>query len=445
MNYIKEKIQKIGASRYSWRPYIPINSGSVALAISVIAVAFVVSSSNSPCLQAQTCSVGSDNEFTGNISLKGGTANLGTFEASGITADRTWTLPDETGTLALSSGALSGLKIMATDIGGVATTTDIYPLSVGTIGQVLKVDPTASFLEYGSINEVPTLTALKSVSTTAGGDLETNDIYPLSLTVSRPLSTNALGILEAGFLDPVADLTSGTGIANQELRVNSSATSLEFFTPVSGGAYSLIDSGSVIARNLGVGNSDEVITCWNQALDPTKKYKLILSSTDGFNLGISGYKSSWIPLEGDCSAGVKTDWEGSSYYQTSGQHRGTYSGNTSGEYDWKVNNTNHCYMIQGLYQNISTRVTSNIEAEINFSSLSNPSGFQAQGSGTGIVTNASGSSVDGMQNGHFACIISDGVSYSNSFADITGFGFFLEGANSSGYLTRNWALYEISY
>ena len=191
MNYIKEKIQKIGASRYSWRPYIPINSGSVALAISVIAVAFVVSSSNSPCLQAQTCSVGSDNEFTGNISLKGGTANLGTFEASGITADRTWTLPDETGTLALSSGALSGLKIMATDVGGVATTTDIYPLSVGTIGQVLTVDPTASFLEYSAITGVPTLSADSFVTTDGAGALTTTDIYPLSVgTIGQVLTVD---------------------------------------------------------------------------------------------------------------------------------------------------------------------------------------------------------------------------------------------------------------
>ena len=68
--------------------YIPFDYPKFALVISIAAFAFAASSHNTPCLSAQsTCSVGSDNEFTGNISLKGGTAYKSTLDASGITAE----------------------------------------------------------------------------------------------------------------------------------------------------------------------------------------------------------------------------------------------------------------------------------------------------------------------------------------------------------------------
>lgn len=169
MNYIKEKLNNI---------YIPLDSGKLGLFFSILAISFVVSSSNSPCLQAQsTCAIGSDNEFTGNISLKGGTANKGTFDASGLTSDRTWTLPDATGTLAVVGATLPASKVMATDVSGNESTTDVYPLS---------------------------------------------------LTSSSPLKTDALGNVTASDLDPETDLTVGTGIAAQVLSVNSGATALEF-------------------------------------------------------------------------------------------------------------------------------------------------------------------------------------------------------------------------
>ena len=44
MNYIKEKLNNI---------YIPLDSGKIGLFFSILAIAFVVSSSNTPCLQAQ--------------------------------------------------------------------------------------------------------------------------------------------------------------------------------------------------------------------------------------------------------------------------------------------------------------------------------------------------------------------------------------------------------
>ena len=132
MNYMKQKIKNINF------PYL--DYGKVALIVSVLAIAFVVSSSNSPCLQAQsTCSIGSDNEFTGNISIKGGTVFKSTLDASGITSDRTITIPNASGTILLGGG-LGASKVVATDVSGELTTTEIYPLSIGTSGEVLTVD-----------------------------------------------------------------------------------------------------------------------------------------------------------------------------------------------------------------------------------------------------------------------------------------------------------------
>ena len=387
MNYIKEKIQKIGASRYSWRPYIPINSGSVALAISVIAVAFVVSSSNSPCLQAQTCSVGSDNEFTGNISLKGGTANLGTFEASGITADRTWTLPDETGTLALSSGALSGLKIMATDVGGVATTTDIYPLSVGTIGQVLTVDPTASFLEYSAITGVPTLSADSFVITDGAGALTTTSLIPMSfgankpivsdasgnltdvtLTANTPMKTDANGNTSASDLVPETDLTVGSGVAGQILTVNAAASALEFQTVAGGGQWTLKASGHSMTPTTAIDGgsaTDDVLICWGGAssTDGTdgsyfrmtngKQYKLVIA-TDGSSgntnnaSGHNGQGFGLLSSQYDCGTGATcTTCSGySSAYANMGSWFYTGSYNSWQQGPTNGTNDDRCYILQ---------------------------------------------------------------------------------------------------
>ena len=67
---IKEKLKNIN---------IPINSGSLALFISLLAVGYVASAVQSPCIQAQaTCAVGGDSEFSGNIGLKGGTTYVAT-------------------------------------------------------------------------------------------------------------------------------------------------------------------------------------------------------------------------------------------------------------------------------------------------------------------------------------------------------------------------------
>ncbi len=235
MNNIKEKIKNI---------YIPFNHGSFALFISILALSFVIASSNSPCLQAQsTCAIGSDNTFSGNISLKGGTANSGTLDASGMTSDRTYTLPDASGTLALEGASLSASKVMATDVSGNETTTDVYPLSLtinsalktdgsgnvtasnldpetdltigtGTANQVLSVNSGGTALTFTSITGVPTLTGNQAVVTDgagaltvanltadkfvisdSNGSLTTTDIIPLSFGTNKPIVSDAAGNL----------------------------------------------------------------------------------------------------------------------------------------------------------------------------------------------------------------------------------------------------------
>lgn len=397
---------------------LPINVSHLALAFSLLAVGFVASSVNTPCLQAQaTCASGGNSEFTGNISVKGGTSYKATFDASGITADRTLTIPNAGGTLALTSDipsipSLTADKVMATDGTGAYTTTDVYPL---------------------------TLTASKSLSTDGSGNVETNDVYPLTLTASTPLKTNGTGEVTASDLDITTDITPGAALT--QIRTNAAGNALEFFTPAaSGGAYTLIDSGTVIARTSSL---DEVFTCWfGNTLDGTKRYKLIFDGGTGWNVGGNGYTPSYRPLEGDCSTGTKNEWESNSYYQTSGHTQGSYSGNTG---DWRVQNTNKCYFVQGQFANTASLRTNNIQGYLTFSAFDNGNGYGlwSEGTASGIVGNGSGT-VQGQQNGDWSCIVMENSSYTNSFADITGFQWYFEGGYPAP-LTRSWALYEINY
>ena len=127
---------------------ISFDYGKLALFFSLIAMAFVGMSQNTPCAYAQAgaCSVGEDIIATGNIGIKGGTSDTATLDASGITSDITLTIPNTSGTIALTTGALSINKVMATDGSGDPDTTDVYPL---------------------------TLSASKSISTDVSGNLET--------------------------------------------------------------------------------------------------------------------------------------------------------------------------------------------------------------------------------------------------------------------------------
>ena len=100
-------------------PYFSlIDSGKLALVVASLMGGYVLLINNSPCIDAQsTCQVGGTNEFTGNISLGGNTNHKGTFDASSMSADRTWTLPDSTGTLMIGA-SLTGNKVVSTNSAG---------------------------------------------------------------------------------------------------------------------------------------------------------------------------------------------------------------------------------------------------------------------------------------------------------------------------------------
>lgn len=456
MNKFKQKIKNIR---------IPFNQSTMAFAFSIFAVAFAVGSFDSPCLSAQsTCAIGSDNIFSGNISLKGGTANKGTFDAAGMTADRTWTLPDASGTLAVAGATLPASKVMATDVSGNESTTNVYPLSLTsnsplktdgtgnltatdldpetdlTIGtglpnQVLGVNSGASALTFTSITGVPSLTADKSVATDGTGALTTTDVYPLTLTASTPLKTNGSGEVTASDLDITTDITPGSAL--QQIRTNAAGNSLEFFTPSGGGAYTLIDSGTIIANP---GSSDEVFTCWyGNTLDGTKKYKLIFDGGTGLNIGASGYNPGYVPIEGDCTL-AKQEWEANSYYATAQLHVGTRANSEYETYG------NKCYTIQGADPNHASSLASNIQGHIQFSAVENGNGYGlwSEYKMSAVVTNGSGVvQSPGIQWATGSCLVWD-QAYTNPFSDITGFMHYFEGGFPAP-LTRKWALYEIDY
>ena len=295
MHTIKEKLKQI---------YIPFNTGTFALFISLLALGYVASATNTPCISAQsTCAVGSTNEFTGNISLKGGTTYNATLDASNITADRNIELPDADGELMIGGG-LSASKVVATDVSGDLTTTDIYPLS---------------------------LSASKSLSTDGSGNVETNDIYPLSLTASTPLKTNGTGEVTASDLDITTDITPGSAL--QEIRVNSGGTALEYFTPSSGGGrWSLVAQGQMSQDTYTMG------ACWYDdtqgtgiggGLDQTKVYKFVVEPTGSMSsMGNNGsYPAMVLMNETNCSNIASS----SNYlYSSSVTNNGFWSINTQG-------------------------------------------------------------------------------------------------------------------
>ena len=297
MQLIKEKLKQI---------YIPINTGSLALFISLLAVGYVASATNSPCLQAQaTCAVGGESEFSGNVGIKGGTTYVATLNASGITADRNIELPDADGELMIGGG-LGASKVVATDVSGDLTTTNVYPLSIGTSGQVLTVDATNTFLEYSSITGVPSLTGSEVVKTDPSGNLTTGTV-------------------------DLDQITTAGASTNDEIRLGAGG-SWESFTPSSGGGrWSLVGQGQMSQSGYTMG------ACWYDdtqgtgiggGLDQTKVYKLVVEPTGSMTmLNNSSYPAMVVMNETNCSNIASS----SNYlYASTVTNNGLWSINTQG-------------------------------------------------------------------------------------------------------------------
>ena len=238
--------------------YIPFDTGKMALFFSILALAYVASASNTPCLSANTCAVGSNPVFEDNVGVKGGTAFTATIDASLITNDRNIQLPDTDGILAVTS-TLAGNKMLRTNVSGeIEVDSTTYPVTLspdlplytsatgevtagafdvtllgvgtGTTSQVLTVGG-GSALTWSTITGVPTLTAnkplisdglgaLTTASLTAdkimvtdtNGNLDTTSVYPLSFSANKPVVTDAVGNLTDITLNANENLvTDGNG------------------------------------------------------------------------------------------------------------------------------------------------------------------------------------------------------------------------------------------
>ena len=377
--------------------YIPLDGSKFALVISIAALAFAASSHNTPCISAQsTCSVGSDNEFTGNISLKGGTAYKSTLDASGITADRTLTIPNNTGTLALTS--------------------DIPSSSYTPDAPFLKADATGAATSGTATADAP------FVSVDASGQLDSS----ATLTASTPLKSSATGQITASDLDITTDITPGSAL--QEIRVNSGGTALEYFTPSGGGDITKVANGNMVVNST---DSMMVIACWHSqvTLDPTKEYTLHIDGAN-YNIGQASYLNKFRAQTGDCTSG------GGSAFSTSNNTTFSVTGNITNS---KTDNINqpYCYGVSGTTNNSSSAKASNIAGRLNFRAWRDTYGFNTDWTLTASTYNAVNNPT-GIQAGVGACMSLN----INSFNTITGIDFFLEG---NGDTNRTWALYETNY
>ena len=402
--------------------YIPFDYPKFALVISIAAFAFAASSHNTPCLSAQsTCSVGSDNEFTGNISLKGGTAYKSTLDASGITADRTLTIPDNNGTLALTS-----------DITPPSYTPDAPFLKVdgtGTavVGSATVDAPFVSVDASGQLDSSATLTADSPfLSADASGQIQAGTIG----AASTPLKSDANSQIVASDLDITTDITPGSAL--QEIRVNSGGTALEYYTPSGGSPDSrIVAQGSTVASSTYTGME---MICWygQHTLDKDKNYKLIFNG-GGYNIALSGDSNYWRPQQGDCTSG------GGSYFSNILNYWLVGNGNLFAGNTYSTSST-FCRLVQSTNSNTSSAKTSNLSGEITLRPwrVTNGYGFFANYDAMGVVYNAI-NSPDQIQTAVGGCQDAN----INSFADITGLDMQLEGnGTSSG---RGWVLYEYDY
>ena len=402
--------------------YIPFDYPKFALIISIAALAFAASSHNTPCISAQsTCSVGSDNEFSGNISLKGGTAYKSTFDASGITADRTLTIPNNTGTIALTS-----------DIPSSSYTPDAPFLKVdgtGTavVGSATVDAPYVKIDASGQLDSSATLTADSPfLSADASGQIQAGTIG----AASTPLKSDANSQIVASDLDITTDITPGSAL--QEIRVNSGGTALEYYTPSGGSPDSrIVAQGSTVASSTYTGME---MICWygQHTLDKDKNYKLIFNG-GGYNIALSGDSNYWRPQQGDCTSG------GGSYFSNILNYWLVGNGNLFAGNTYSTSST-FCRLVQSTNSNTSSAKTSNLSGEITLRPwrVTNGYGFFANYDAMGVVYNAI-NSPDQIQTAVGGCQDAN----INSFADITGLDMQLEGnGTSSG---RGWVLYEYDY
>ena len=213
---------------------------NLAIFLSIFALFFAVGNSNVPCLSADTCAVGSDEVFSGTVTIQNNT-NYGVKLTGNPTANRTITFPDADGTVKLAGATLTANKILASDTNGEVSVTDKYPFTLGTAGQFLKVASTGTTVDFLTVGGLDSLTAdAPYLSVNSSGAIDSS----ATLTASTPLKSSASGQITASDLDPTTDIAVGSATAGQILQVGTSSA-LEWVNPSGGGSVSLTAKGSV--------------------------------------------------------------------------------------------------------------------------------------------------------------------------------------------------------
>ena len=157
---------------------------------------------NSPSVVAGVSSWGKKFQVNGNVTIRDNTGNeTATFDAQGkLTANRTYDLPDASGTLALTTtapashthgnltndgkvGSTSGLPLVTTTAGAVTT------LALGTAGQVLRTKSDLSGVEFAD----PAAAGVTSVTGTAPIVSSGGTTPAISVTVGTGANTVAAG------------------------------------------------------------------------------------------------------------------------------------------------------------------------------------------------------------------------------------------------------------
>ena len=224
-------------------------TAKMALGMSILTIALVLSMQNTPCISASSCVVGDSETFSGTLKINSGN-NFGHTLSGTATTDRILTMPDVSGELLVGNFTGNANKIMqvntganAVEYGFVDPLTQIDITSGGTqtplAGQLLQVNTGANALTFGNVG-----IANINDSGVAGQFLKSS---------GSALSFSKIDITDSTQID------IGTGTSGQILSVNQSGTALEYGPlPASAGSFQATAAQNVVAGTVGIETNGQV-------------------------------------------------------------------------------------------------------------------------------------------------------------------------------------------
>ena len=224
-------------------------TAKMALGMSILTIALVLSMQNTPCISASSCVVGDSETFSGTLKINSGN-NFGHTLSGTATTDRILTMPDVSGELLVGNFTGNANKIMqvntganAVEYGFVDPLTQIDITSGGTqtplAGQLLQVNTGANALTFGNVG-----IANINDSGVAGQFLKSS---------GSALSFSKIDITDSTQID------IGTGTSGQILSVNQSGTALEYGPlPASAGSFQATAAQNVVAGTVGIEANGQV-------------------------------------------------------------------------------------------------------------------------------------------------------------------------------------------